>query len=152
MDGEPSPISEFFTTNFFYEGTAIELFESEHLREPYYKWNPPTRNILTIACDSDIDDSLELPDFGPQKNIVINSFDGENPLTDNDLTLTSDTSQSKNNNVIHSFDGEYPYITTLFSYLMQVRTKIMSLLVSSVEAIPTKMVSCIALLVTIGKL
>ena len=72
--------------------------KSKHLREPYYNWNPPSCNILTIACDSDVDDSLELPDFSLQNNNVINSFDGENPLTDNDSLFASDASQIENNN------------------------------------------------------
>ena len=41
-----------------HEGNAINTFESDYLRQPFFNWNPPIRNILTIACDYDVDDNL----------------------------------------------------------------------------------------------
>ena len=65
------------TKTILHEGTAIESFKSDYLREPYYNWNPPTRNILMIAGENDVNDSLKLSDLDSQNNNIISSSDGE---------------------------------------------------------------------------
>ena len=67
-----------------HEGSAIELFECDHLREPFYNWNPPTHDIIMIACDNDVDDSFELPDHDSNDTNAIAGTDGENPQVDNE--------------------------------------------------------------------
>ena len=74
------------TKTITHEGTAIDSFESNHLREPFFNWNPPTCSILTIACDNDVDDNLKQLDFDSTtvNDNVVESNEGENPLADND--------------------------------------------------------------------
>ena len=35
---------------------------SDYRREPFYNWNPPTRNTLVAVCKTDIDDQNEIDD------------------------------------------------------------------------------------------
>ena len=91
-----------------HNGSAFELFECDHLREPFYNWNPPTHDIITIACDNNIDDSLELPDhdFDHDSNDTnaIAVTDGENPQVDNKNVnnFVSGENQFENNDIINA--------------------------------------------------
>ena len=64
----------------------IDTFKSDYLREPFFNWNPPTRSILTIACNDDIDDNLVQLDFDStdDNDNDADSNKGENPHADND--------------------------------------------------------------------
>ena len=41
-----------------HEGTPLDEFHSNFMKEPYYSWNPPTRPTLTAVSKNDIDDYL----------------------------------------------------------------------------------------------
>ena len=41
-----------------HEGTPLDEFHSNFMKEPYYSWNPPTRPTLTVFGTNDIDDYI----------------------------------------------------------------------------------------------
>ena len=42
-----------------HEGTPLDVFESDHLKEPTFSWNPPIHDTLTAVCKNDIDDQID---------------------------------------------------------------------------------------------
>ena len=42
-----------------HDGTPLDVFESDHLKEPTFSWNPPIRDTLTAVCKNDIDDQID---------------------------------------------------------------------------------------------
>ena len=52
-----------------HEGTSLDNFESDYMREPYFSWNPPIHNTLTAVCESDIDDQYKIDDNGHDHTI-----------------------------------------------------------------------------------
>ena len=85
------------SSRFFASGVLIYT-----LLKLWSPWNPPTRSIITIACDNDADDSLKLPNFDSNDNNVIVSNDGENPHADNDNknNFVPGENQNENNDII----------------------------------------------------
>ena len=43
------------THDIIHEGSPLDNFESDYLREPSFSWNPPIQNTLTAACEGDVD-------------------------------------------------------------------------------------------------
>ena len=44
--------------NMYHEGSPLDEFNSNFMKEPYYSWNPPIRPTLTAVGKNDIDDYL----------------------------------------------------------------------------------------------
>ena len=42
-----------------YDGTPLDVFESDHLKEPTFSWNPPICDTLMAVCKNDIDDQID---------------------------------------------------------------------------------------------
>ena len=51
------------TTEIKHEGQPLADFISDHIKDPFFNWNPPARNALVAVCDNDIDDQNEIDDF-----------------------------------------------------------------------------------------
>ena len=70
-----------------HEGTPLDEFHSNFMKEPYYSWNPPTRPTLTAVGKNDIDDYLH-------------NFDDDKDDDNNDSPIPSsnDTSGLSNSN------------------------------------------------------
>ena len=49
-----------------HEGTPLDEFESNFMREPSYNWNPPIRSTLMAIGKNDIDDQHDYNDFDDQ--------------------------------------------------------------------------------------
>ena len=65
------------TTEIKHEGQPLADFISDHLKVPYFNWNPPARNALVAVCNTDIDDQNEIDDFDSVDSIS---------QTNNDIT------------------------------------------------------------------
>ena len=70
------------THDIIHEGNPLDDFVSDYRREPFYNWNPPTRNTLVAVCKTDIDDQNEIDD----------QFE-----VDENMTLTFDSQQQQHN-------------------------------------------------------
>ena len=46
-----------------HEGTPMDVFKSDHLKEPTFSWNPPICNTLMAVCKNDVDDHINFDDF-----------------------------------------------------------------------------------------
>ena len=66
------------TTEIIHEDQPLDDFVNDNLKDPFYNWNPPTRNSLVAVCNTDIDDQNEIDDF---------DFDDSTTQIDNDVTL-----------------------------------------------------------------
>ena len=51
-----------------HEGTPLDEFESNFMREPSYSWNPPIRHTLTAVGKNDIDDCFDIDDITDATN------------------------------------------------------------------------------------
>ena len=47
------------TNKITHEGITFHKFESDYLREPFFNWNPPSRNTLTAVCIDDVNDEYD---------------------------------------------------------------------------------------------
>ena len=56
-----------------HEGTPLDNFKNNFLREPSFSWNPTILSTLTAVGKSDIDDQLDFDDFD---NLKQNDDDG----------------------------------------------------------------------------
>ena len=95
--------------NYSMRATPLDDFVSDYRREPFYNWNPSTRNTLVAVCKTDIDDQNEIndqfdvdennPDVDPQEqqhNVVALlpakwhfQEPGDGHQHDNDITMQS---------------------------------------------------------------
>ena len=53
---------KFKSNQISHEGTPLDEFESNFMREPSYSWNPPIRTTLTVVGKNDIDDCFDFDD------------------------------------------------------------------------------------------
>ena len=51
-----------------HEGTPLDEFESNFMREPYYSWNPPIQTTLTAIGINDIDNCFDFDDVTDATN------------------------------------------------------------------------------------
>ena len=58
-----------------HEGTPLDEFESNFMREPHYSWNPPIRHTLTAVGINDIDDCFDIDDVTDSTNDNDESFE-----------------------------------------------------------------------------
>ena len=61
-----------------HEGNTLHKFESDYLREPFFNWNPPSRNTLMAVCNDDVDDKYDMDEHVLQTQNDTDSFDEEN--------------------------------------------------------------------------
>ena len=61
------------TSQIIHVDQPLELFVSDHRKNPVYNWNPPVRDQLTAVCHSDVDDHTELEEFN-----LVNAHDIDN--------------------------------------------------------------------------
>ena len=61
-----------------HEGNALNNFESNYLREPFFNWNPPSRNTLMAVCKDDVDDEHDMDEHKLLTDNDIDSLDEEN--------------------------------------------------------------------------
>ena len=72
------------THDIIHEGNPLDDFMSDYRREPFYNWNPPTRNNLVAVCNTDIDDKNKIDD---QIEVDENDLDLDSQQHHNDVTL-----------------------------------------------------------------
>ena len=58
-----------------HEGTPLDRFESNFMKEPHYSWNPPIQHTLTGVGINDIDDCFDIDDIIDTNNDNDDSFE-----------------------------------------------------------------------------
>ena len=66
------------TNKIIHEGEPLHKFESDYLREPFFNWNPPSRNTLTAICKDDVDDKYDMDELVISTQNDNDSIDEEN--------------------------------------------------------------------------
>ena len=69
------------TNKIIHEGEPLHKFESDYLREPFFNWNPPSRNTLTAICKDNVDDDYDMDKHVIPTQNDNDSFDEENSQT-----------------------------------------------------------------------
>ena len=54
---------KFNSNQIIHEGTPLDNFENNFLKEASFSWNPPIRSTLTAVGKNDIDDQLKIDDL-----------------------------------------------------------------------------------------
>ena len=66
---------KFKSNQISHEGTPLDKFESNFMREPSYSWNPPIRTTLTVVGKNDIDNCFDFDDVTDATNDNNDSFE-----------------------------------------------------------------------------
>ena len=66
---------KFKSNQISHEGTPLDEFESNFMREPSYSWNPPIRTTLTVIGKNNINDCFDIDDVTDATNNNNDSFE-----------------------------------------------------------------------------
>ena len=102
------------THEIIHEGNPLDDFVSDYKREPFYNWNPPTRNTLVAVCKNDIDDQNKIDD-----QFDVDDFDHDVDQQQQQHNVTAllpakghfqepgDRHQPDNENTVQSVEGHF---------------------------------------------
>ena len=87
-----------------------------YLREPFFNWNPPSRNTLAAICEDDVDDEYDMDKHVTLTQNDNDSFDEENSQADDDTgrpdgevpRVVDDINSDDTNG--HNMDRHVPHI------------------------------------------